>query len=64
MKKALQRHGALDSITTDGLRSYGAEMTELGNCVKREVGRWPTIGLRTVIFRCRDASELCSGSDN
>ena len=27
-------------ITTDGLRSYGAAMRELGNLEKREVGRW------------------------
>lgn len=31
MKKALKRHGAPDAITTDGLRSYTAAMTELGN---------------------------------
>ena len=27
-------------ITTDGLRSCGAAMRELGNSEKREVGRW------------------------
>ena len=40
MKRALKRHGSPDAITTDGLRSYGAAMTELGNTGKREVGRW------------------------
>ena len=40
MKRALKRHGSPESITTDGLRSYGAAMTELGNSDKREVGRW------------------------
>ncbi len=40
MKKALRRHGKPEAITTDGLRSYGAAMTELGNSDKREVGRW------------------------
>jgi putative transposase len=40
MKKALKRHGSAEAITTDGLRSYGAAMTELGNSGKREVGRW------------------------
>jgi len=40
MKKALKRHGSPEAITTDGLRSYGAAMTELGNSEKREVGRW------------------------
>ena len=40
MKRALKRHGSPKAITTDGLRSYGAAMTELGNSEKREVGRW------------------------
>ena len=40
MKKALKRHGSPEKITTDGLCSYGAAMTELGNSEKREVGRW------------------------
>ena len=40
MKKALKRHGSPEVITTDGVRSYGAAMTELGNIGKREVGRW------------------------
>ena len=40
MKKALKRHGSPVAITTDGLRSYGAAMRELGNEEMREVGRW------------------------
>lgn len=40
MKKALRRHGSPERITTDGLRSYGAAMDELGNRGKQEVGRW------------------------
>jgi putative transposase len=40
MKKALKRHGSPETITTDGLRSYRAAMTELGCEVKQEVGRW------------------------
>ncbi|KRA79784.1 IS6 family transposase [Altererythrobacter sp. Root672] len=40
MKKALKRHGPVDAITTDGLRSYNAAMTELGCEQKQEVGRW------------------------
>ena len=40
IKKALKRHGSPKAITTDGLRSYGAGMKELGNPGKREVGRW------------------------
>ena len=40
MKKALKRHGAPAQITTDGLRSYRAAMTELGNAGKQGVGCW------------------------
>jgi putative transposase len=40
MKKALKRHGSPEGITTDGLRSYGAAMMDLGNAGKQEVGRW------------------------
>ena len=39
MKKALKRHGAPEWITTDGLRSYGAAMKELGNSERQEIGR-------------------------
>ncbi len=40
MKKALKRHGSPEAITTDGLRSYRAAMTELGCEGKQDVGRW------------------------
>ena len=40
MKKALKRHGSPEAITTDGLRSYKAAMSELGNVDKQEIGRW------------------------
>jgi putative transposase len=40
MKKALRRHGSPETITTDGLRSYKAAMSELGNTDKQEIGRW------------------------
>ena len=40
LKKTLKRHGSPKAITTDGLRSYGAAMRELGDLEKREVGRW------------------------
>ena len=39
MKKALKRHGAPERVTTDGLRSYGAAMNELGNRDRQEIGR-------------------------
>lgn len=40
IKKTLKRHGQVETITTDGLRSCKAAMTELGNAEKQEVGRW------------------------
>jgi putative transposase len=40
LKKALKRHGPAETIVTDGLRSYGAAMAELGNAERREMGRW------------------------
>ena len=40
MKKALKRHGSPVTITTDGLRSYGAALKQLGCEEKRGVGRW------------------------
>jgi len=40
MKKTLKRDGRVETLTTDGLRSYRAAMTELGNAEKQEVGRW------------------------
>ena len=40
MKKALKRHGSPEAITADGLGSYRAAMSELGNADKQEMGRW------------------------
>jgi putative transposase len=40
MKKALKRHGSPEKIVTDGLRSYGAAMNDLGDRAKHEIGRW------------------------
>ena len=40
VNKALKRHGSPAAITTDGLRSYRAAMTELGNADKQEIGRY------------------------
>ncbi|HJQ16393.1 MAG TPA: IS6 family transposase [Allosphingosinicella sp.] len=40
MKRALKRHGKVEKIVTDGLRSYPAAMNELGNSERREVGRY------------------------
>jgi putative transposase len=40
MKKTLKRHGPPAAIITDGLRSYGAAMEQLGNRYKQGIGRW------------------------
>lgn len=40
MKKTLKRNGSPETITTDGLRSYKAAMSDLGNADKQEVARW------------------------
>lgn len=40
MKKTMKRHGSPERITTDGLRSYGAAMDQMGNRQKQEIGRW------------------------
>ena len=53
MKKALKRHGSPEAITTDGLRSYKAAMSELGNAEKQEVGRWANNGVENSHLSCR-----------
>ena len=40
MKKLMKRHGCAKTITTDGLRSYGAAMKELGIADRQEIGRY------------------------
>jgi putative transposase len=40
MKKLMKRHGRPQTVVTDGLRSYGAAMKEIGNQDRQEVGRW------------------------
>ena len=40
IRKAVKRHGKVEAITTDGLRSYKAAQTELGCEQKQETGRW------------------------
>ncbi len=40
MKKALKRHGKVEAIVTDGLRSYSAAMREMNNSQRQETGRW------------------------
>src|SRR5665213_4074669 len=40
IKKAMKRHGRPQAIVTDGLRSYGAALKEIGAADRQETGRW------------------------
>ena len=39
IKRAMKRHGRPQAVVTDGLRSYGAAMKEIGIADRQEVGR-------------------------
>jgi putative transposase len=39
IKRAMKRYGKVETITTDGLRSYKAALDELGCTEKQEIGR-------------------------
>lgn len=51
MKKALKRYGPPEAITTDGLRCYGAVLTELGMREKQEVARWANNRVKLLFTR-------------
>ena len=40
LRQAMKRHGQVERIVTDGLKSYPAAMRDLGNLDRQEVGRW------------------------
>ena len=40
LKKAIKRHGRPQAIVTDGLRSYGAALKEIGAADRQETARW------------------------
>ena len=40
IKKAMKRHGRPKAIVTDGLRSYGAALKDIGAADRQETGRW------------------------
>ena len=40
IKKAMKRHGRPKAVVTDGPRSYGAAMKEIGAADLQETGRW------------------------
>jgi len=56
IRKALKRHGRPKAIVTDGLRSYGAALKEIGarSAGRSDAGR--TTGPRTATCRSDDAS--------
>ncbi len=40
LKKLMKRHGPAEELVTDGLRSYGAALKELGAEDRQVTGRW------------------------
>jgi putative transposase len=40
IKRLMKRYGKPEAIVTDGLRSYGAALKEIGNVDRQEIGRW------------------------
>src|SRR5208282_6479771 len=40
MKRLVKRHGRPGRVVTDGLRSYGAAMNEIGSPERQECGCW------------------------
>src|SRR5687768_15266963 len=40
LKKLMKRHGRAEELVTDGLRSYGAALKEIGAADKQVTGRW------------------------
>ena len=40
IKRVMKRHGQPQRVVTDGLRSHGAALKEIGNAGRQEVGRW------------------------
>ncbi len=59
-KKTLKRHGQVEMIITDGLRSCPSVMKELGNIDRREMRRWLNNRAEMLIFRSADESGRCS----
>jgi putative transposase len=59
-KQALKRHGSLEKITTGGLHSNRAAMTELDNADKQAMGRWANNRVENshLTFRGRERAML------
>ena len=59
MKKLMKRHGQAQTIVTDGLRSYGVALKEIGAADRQETGRWLNTGSRIRTCRSDDESGPC-----
>jgi putative transposase len=59
IKRAMKRYGSPDNITTDGLRSYRAAMTELGNAGEQHIDCWPTIASTIATCRSENGNRRC-----
>jgi len=53
-KKTLKRHGSVEAIVTDGLKSYSSVMRELDVEDRREMGRWKNNWAENSHHRCED----------
>ena len=56
----MKRYGRPQAVVTDGLRSYGAALKEIGNADRQEVCRGSTTGPRIHTSRSGDESGRCS----
>jgi transposase-like protein len=64
MRKLLKKQGfAPKLLVTDKLRSYAAAFRRLRLTARMNRGSGETIGPKTPISRCDDASARCSGSN-
>jgi putative transposase len=63
LSKAMRKHGGLEMIVTDRLRSYGAALKELGASHRQETGRWLNnrAGNAHLPFRRRERAMLRFG---
>ena len=61
IKKVMKRHGRTRAIVTDGLRSYGAALKEIGADHLQETGRWINNRAETHTNRSDDENAPCSG---
>jgi putative transposase len=62
LKKAMRKHGRLEVIVTDWLRSYRAALKGIGAAKRQETGAGSTIELRIHTYHFEGESERCSAS--